>query len=145
MTQEKVSGTLSEISNGRTTQSESQRGEALLTSRKDGAVGSKRHSQHLAIVLKQIWRTVEMNQADAPTWLAMEVALRGDSGDSPLDESTSPPRPALSNSAHGLQLQFSLGFTTWTLRQTAGQHVRRKTFTVCSHNILESRPEGSSN
>ena len=68
MTQEKVSGTLFEVSNGRTTQSKSQRGEELLTSTKDGAVDSKRHSQHLC-QLPPSWtvgrprRTVETRQA----------------------------------------------------------------------------------
>ena len=52
------------------------KGEEPPTSTKDRAMGRKRHSQRLAIIVTQTQKTVEMNEADAPTWLAMEVVLK---------------------------------------------------------------------
>ena len=40
--------------------------EELPSFTENGAVGSKRHNQRLAIIPKQTQKTVEMSQADAP-------------------------------------------------------------------------------
>ena len=40
-------------------------------------MGSKRDSQRLAIILKQTQKTMEINQADAPTWLARGSCAQG--------------------------------------------------------------------
>ena len=59
MTQEKVSGTLPRVCNAGTTQSKMRPGEELPIVTEDGAVGSKRNSQRLAITLKQTQKTME--------------------------------------------------------------------------------------
>ena len=81
LSQEKVSGTLPRVAPGEEHTQKIQRGEEPLTSTKEGAMGTKRHSQRLAKKLKQTQKTGEMNQADAPTLQpGLLVALQGGSG-----------------------------------------------------------------